>query len=844
LFTALPVEECCSLINMNLSNLPSIDAYSFLIGLLCGFLAYFLFIEKKLISKIISISKEIVERLSASSNLEKAEYLIKKQLLQTAQNNHLLRHAFPLESVLIPPKLLLPPKYLYPEFYTTSSSLINLFFPYTPDWPELCAQFPVDAIPCTHLAKANGKTLIIGQPGSGKTVLLSALVISMVQDSDCDILPIFLSAKKLLAYLDDEKDPLQPLVAAFTDEVPLISSSQMLYILKSKIATQNALLIIDDVDHLQIQENEKLINYLNAFETQYHFQKIILAADSNSLGKALSQHYFPLSVASWSLNDQNDYLNLFQTAWQKCNFSSPNTTKSVVRSCILAKWIQDETLYYSPFEIATRTWLIYSGYPIGDTIVDCLSNLLKLFAVTKEDCDQAALFAYALLRLNQTSATIDTINEFWANQSDPVLIHVPGFVENQTQPLPRTKPRLQDTFIKSYEKNGIFLQDADGKISFKSPIWAGFLASKVSFTDLITWYTPMHLQWSLASQFLRFSTISDFPETWYESFFQKESSYPFDKTYLKLARFIPDMPIDHPVRNGILKWIAKSAFMKQLPAVEKSDLFAAMLVSRDPSVPKLLMDFQTMPDPEIRFLATLTIAGFAQIDQLNLFLDHLNDAEQNVRNAASLAFFAFRTKKTTEILIDILLQGDEYMKQTVAEALAVIAPLNKELLTEAIASEDLLIRRAAVFGLSRISDSWAMDLLSRSAIEDAQWIVRNAASQIIENKDIYKTHLIPQLPHPSNAPWLISFAGKMGKGIPKSGFVKDILLTALDQGNVDEKISAMNYLRIIPDADIIRAILTLLVNKNRTVQQASAYALWYIDKILGNIPLQKEKRIS
>jgi HEAT repeat protein len=326
--------------------------------------------------------------------------------------------------------------------------------------------------------------------------------------------------------------------------------------------------------------------------------------------------------------------------------------------------------------------------------------------------------------------------------------------------------------------------------------------------------------------------------------FQKENRFIFDNSYLKIARIIPDLPSDHPVRNGILKWLAKNAFTQPLPASQKAALFAAMLISNDPAVPKLLLDFQTMPDPDLRFLSVLVYAGLSKNDQFEVFINHLSDEDQNVRNAASLAFFALKTKKSTDLLVDILLQGDEYMKQIAAETLSLIPSIRKELLTEALASEDLLIRRAAVFGLARVPEQWASDMLSHAAIEDAQWIVRNAASQIVENRDFMNAQLIPLLPHPSNAPWLITFASKLGKGIPKSGFVKDILLTALDQGNVDEKIAAMNYLRVVPDEEIIRAVLALLVHKNRSLQQAATFTLWYIEKILGTIPALKEKRIT
>ena len=769
---------------------------------------------------------------------------MRKYLLQKAESNHLLRHAFPLESVLIPPKLLHPPKYLYPEYYTSSSSLVTLFFPYTPDWPELSAQFPVDTISYKQLAHVHDKTLILGQPGSGKTVLLSALVISMVQDNDEANFPIFLSAKDLLAHIQEEKDALSPLVATYSDNIAQISYSQMQYILKTKINQQQALLLIDDMDHLQQDENEILLNYLKALESSYHFSRIILAADANCIGKELAQQYFPLTLSSWSSVEQNEFVNRFHKAWLDCNFENQTVDHKAIDPGLLSKWIQEETLYYSPFEITLRAWLIMSGMTCGTTNLECLTYWIKLLAIPKEEIEQLALFAYTLIRNNQTSMQLSSVNEYLANQSEAFKIAIPGSPETEPLKAINGKVKIQETFYKSLESYGLLLQDHEGKISFISPIFTGYFGAMLIQDDIKSWFSIQTLKWSAGAQYLRFATLLNFPETLYETIFQNEGQYPFEKTLLLLARIVPDMPPEHPVRNGILKWIAKSAFTKQLPAVEKADLFAALLISRDPSVPKLLLDFLSMPDAELRFLAVLTYGGMAKVENINVFLERLSDGEQTIRNAASLAFYALRSKKSIDILIDILLQGDEYMKQTVSEALAMISPLNKELLSEAITSEELLIRRAAVYGLSRIQDNWAMDMLSRAAIEDGQWIVRNAASQIVENKDIYKTQLIPHLPYPSNAPWLISFAGKQGKGIPKSGFVKDILLSALTQGNVDERISAMNYLRVVPDDDVIRAILMLLMNKNRTLQQASAYSLWYIDKILGHIPLQREKRIS
>jgi len=56
-----------------------------------------------------------------------------------------------------------------------------------------------------------------------------------------------------------------------------------------------------------------------------------------------------------------------------------------------------------------------------------------------------------------------------------------------------------------------------------------------------------------------------------------------------------------------------------------------------------------------------------------------------------------------------------------------------EILKEGTSLEDIITRRAAVFGLASIRSSWANDLLERIVVEDSQWVVRNAAGQALES---------------------------------------------------------------------------------------------------------------
>jgi HEAT repeat protein/energy-coupling factor transporter ATP-binding protein EcfA2 len=824
-------------------KLPSLDAYSFIAGILFGMLLYFLVIEKKIIHHIVRISKNIYDRISASANLDKAESLVERAIFDKAQENHLLSAIAPLEDILVPPQLLFPPKYLYPDFYTTTSSLITQFFPYVPDWPEFSAQFPVDKIDYSLLSNINAKTLITGHPGSGKTTLLSALAIHIIQDRKNDTLPLYLSAKSIMPLLEKETDVLDLLSAAFAEENPLITSNQIFFILKDKLNDKKVILLVDDADHMHPDEIDILFEFLAKAETDLNLSKIVVATNPNAIGKGLAKHFFPLTLASWSATEQADYLSTIQLTWDDCRFPNTHGKSDHLQSAILTKWIHDDTLYNSPFNLTVRAWLLNSGSPLGFNIFDYLINAVELHAIPISELKNISLFAFALIKSKRSTLAVSEANELLA-KSEKSYEYLNPFSQTELAESANSMTEVHENGFKGLLEASIITIDSFDRLSFTSPIWAGFFANLIQCDDIQNWYSNDYLNWSYANEFMRFATINNVAERWYEILFRKETPFPFNNTHLKLARFLSDLSFDHPVRNGLLKWIAKSAFQTKLPPAERAQLFAALLLSRDPSVPKLLLEFQGMPNADIRFLSTLTYAGFSNINTFNAFIEQLSDDDQNVRNAASLAFYSLNSKKSIDFLIDILLQGDEYMKQTAAESIAFIDTIKKELLSEAITSEDLLIRRAAVYGLSRITEQWSLDILSRVAIEDGQWIVRNAATQVVENQDVFRTNLIPVLPHPSNAPWLISFASKLGKGIPKSGFVKDILITALENGNVDEKISAMNYLRVIPDADVIKTLLPLVAHKNRSIQQASAIALWYIEKILGAIPMQREKRIS
>ncbi len=58
-----------------------------------------------------------------------------------------------------------------------------------------------------------------------------------------------------------------------------------------------------------------------------------------------------------------------------------------------------------------------------------------------------------------------------------------------------------------------------------------------------------------------------------------------------------------------------------------------------------------------------------------------------------------------------------------------------EALQRAAHHPDLMVRRAATFGLGKVDEDWALELLLELAREDTEWVVRSAAELALQARD-------------------------------------------------------------------------------------------------------------
>jgi HEAT repeat protein len=247
---------------------------------------------------------------------------------------------------------------------------------------------------------------------------------------------------------------------------------------------------------------------------------------------------------------------------------------------------------------------------------------------------------------------------------------------------------------------------------------------------------------------------------------------------------------------------------------------AAFVQSGDVSSAILFRQLLKEQDPEILQIAAIGSGAVQDVKSIDSLSGLLNNSSPIVRRAALLALVTIGTTASMDIVANALLHGDENLRRSAAEAMANHPKEGHAMLKEAAAmKDDLMVRRAAAYGLGRINEPWAEETLNNLQVLDDQWVVRNAASEVIEERQKPDLHVPKRLPPPSESPWLIAFAGKQGLGISPEKPATDVLLQALKSGEEDERLASLSYLRLMPNEGVFGALFQAMYAGDSTLRE-------------------------
>lgn len=309
----------------------------------------------------------------------------------------------------------------------------------------------------------------------------------------------------------------------------------------------------------------------------------------------------------------------------------------------------------------------------------------------------------------------------------------------------------------------------------------------------------------------------------------KDSSLPLHVQLFTVAHWLRDAPREAAWRAKVFSALLNILQSEGQPLGLRGQAMAAFVASGDPGAGTLFRQLLNSRSFEVIPLVALGCGGIRDTKAVDALESALQAPFGAVRRAACLALVAIGTEKSLEAVARALLQGDEELRKAAAEALANDATEGHAVLREGVTLSDIMVRRAVVHGLARIEQPWAVELLQKMQVEDDQWVVRNLATQYLEQASKLDPRVPQKLPNPSDTPWLIEFAGKQGMGISKSGPATEALLSAFKFGSTEERLAALPYLKPIANEGIVGALYSGMYGEDIEVREAAYLAVQEID---------------
>lgn len=782
-------------------------------------------------------------------NLQDIETYLKQSTYRRAQRLHLAAPLFPLEEIVVPPLVIAPPSAPDSGGNSTDESTLEQVFPYLPDWPELAAEYGYLTRPLSSIVAQRADIALIGQPGAGKTTTLADFAIAIVQGQveDARLLesvPIFLHTLDLKPALFSNEDAADALVDSFTARTTITLQKQARMAVRMSLREGRAILLLDGLDEMHPNDLPVYSNYLQALKKQYPDLQIIAACSDLFLDGLLAQGFVPIAVAPWNQLQVRQFVLKWGRVWKELILPQVTKAVSIPQPDPLAmeNWINTEGLFYTPFEWTEMVWGAYAGDVSGGQPQRGIESHLKRIFQGENLSPLYGALAAAMLASDHAGLPFeqaeDLLTQLSGNQSAAVSIPTsPQQSAADPTPTGKVKANLSDhirkggkvviqsagerALVKAIEQ-GLLVEYGEDQVAFSHLRIAAFLAAVASHGEI----PAVNPQWSFSLLAAQYSA-SDGKSNPAVQALLAQDAHPLRANLLRAGRVLAITPPNSELRIQIMRRLITEIQQEQLPFGTRARLLTACAISNDPSVAILFRQWLNAPSSSLRRLAALGSGLLRDVKSVGDLTNLLSDADFRVHSTAALALTAIPGEAATNTVSLGITQGIETLRRVMAEALAVQPdPAGQAILKEAVAMEDLLVRRAAVFGLALLRAPWAREELTKIAVEDGQWVVRNAAAQTLELLQLPDPHIPVPLPPYWESSWLVTFAGKHGAGISPDDAPLSMLFKALDSGSEEDRLMALRYLSLFNGEDTQKAIQGLLKVRDEDISEKALHSLW------------------
>jgi hypothetical protein len=782
---------------------------AFWLGFIAG--ALFLWILSKLriyLPDLVNLIKRAYNFLRKSLTTG-AEHRYLLDIIRFSQRQHLASPMFSLDEIIVQPKLMVRPVQVSYDNQVLAIDTINLTIPYIPDWPELGAIYRTPKISIFEILQNHANIALVGNPGSGKTVTLAYLASQIARKAQItgnlvNRLPVYIHAvdinynpETLQVLISTEADNgnttadvttrvkrfLTPIITeAVSREISTINLPRLPGLIQSALDSGRILLMFDGLDELPPDRTHPISLFIKALIEYYPQVQIVASASFEHLAALPSYGFHLLALAVWGDVEISEFVHKWNELWQKFIKNSDNDQLKHSGHQCLASWLTTCNLPCTPLELTLKVWAAYAGDVLGSDTPSAIEAYLRRVTSdqikSRDVIERFALQMIISLTPDLQQRQSDTIYIDYSHAHETVAVGS----EDKVQPQPQ-KIKLNQ-LPADLISTGILYSHSDTRFRFASPILTGYLAGKA----LITYSGLNHIleqpAWSGKSSTLYF--LSHFGDASAAAQYLLKHDDFLRRELLRIARWLRVVPKNQPWRSLILRTLVSALHAEKDTMSLAARIITSLATSGDPGVVILFRQMLQSDNPNLRQLAahacgvTKDLQGIESLEKL------LHDSSPSIVRAASLALGAIGDKRALEIIAYALMHGNESMRRAAAEALANHPTEGYPALQDGSTHEDLRVRHAIIFGLLRIRQPWAVELIDRMQTEDKEWLVRNAAIQAIEDMSQPGKNIPQPFTDLSETSWLINFAAKQGMVVAPGKPAYDLVIEALKHGNAEE----------------------------------------------------------
>ncbi len=785
---------------------PSFNWFWFIVGFVSGIAAT---LAARLVRQTIDHWKAQWARrheLRAENRLKIARRRWRYLWLRRLQHLHVAAPLFPLEDIVLEPRVLPWPS-LVPPDESPLVSQVHQEWPFSPDTPVLASAYGTPTLTLPQALAQGASVLLVGPAGSGKTVALAWLALRMLQAKPNDpqlgdlagLWPWWVHVDAL-ALPPPEEDPLAPVWQALSQGLPQAEAALLVERWQRDARKGKAVLLVDGLDEVPPARRPRVVAFLEQVHQVYPNLRLVVAAAPDAWGPLTELGLVPLGLQVWDEARAAAFARRWLAAW-RTQVAPRLEGREPLPEDVLLRWFMAAPVgVQTPLYWTWRLWQLCAGDAAGHDWAALAAGYVRRMAALAQG-DPAALEAA------------------WADLAYQRLWPL-GRAEEAPE-----GARDEQEALRVGSQTGLLRQHRPGAFGFVQPVAQAYLAAQVlahgqgewprgPWWHLLTWtlgFWALHGQGSAAAQpLLRDGRAPLLPGLWEAA---------------RAVALAPRVGWGKVVYQALAKWVQAPGW----PWAQRLRAVAALVEAHPPRLGTFFRGLLKHADPTVRAAAIVGLGLLKDAVAMPLLQEMLarEDLQPIERRMLFLALARYDTRKVSEALAAWLLEDDDEARREVAEALALAPVWGHEVLREAATYEDdLLVRRAAVYGLAHVPEPWARELLAQLREEDPEWLVSNAAGQVLDALQ-EPSPLAPVPPRPLHEEaWLLAFAARQGLSIAVGPPAQETLRRALAEGNADEKRRALRALVHLPDARWLPDIGALLGQGDLLVENDALSTLW------------------